>query len=193
MAWRISLGTRFCLCALILFGLPACATVGGHKLRQIYYFGIFDPSEQLPPSVYRIRVRGTSDWFSRINYAAGWVPAKFVDSLGTTIRFEEGSLAFENAEGESHEVQLKTGRRLMLWGPEGFRESPADHRLAVVMAASPEDFFGAIDDALGQLSAAKALELTSAPVVEAEITGAILETVRAKAEIDDFRSSLPTD
>ena len=36
-----------------------------------------------------------------------------------------------------------------MFGPEGFREAPKDHRLVIVMGASPEAFFGAIDRALG--------------------------------------------
>ena len=177
---------------LALFGGSACATMGGHKLRQVYYFGVFDPTEQLPPSVYRIRVRGTSSTFSRINYAAGWVPARFVDSVGTSIRFDEdkSTILFESEEGESHETELKAGRRLLLWGPEGFRESPANQRLAVVMAASPERFFAAIDDALGQLSAAKSIELTSAPMVEAEVYRELVAVNRAKNELDEYRESL---
>ena len=88
---------------------------------------------------------------------------------------------------------LETGRRMMLFGPEGFRAAPADHRLAVVMASDPSAFFEAIDSALGQLSAAKALEATTAPAIEAKITQALLASTREKAELDAFRVTLPQE
>lgn len=40
------------------------------------------------------------------------------------------------------------GRRLVLFGPEGFRESPANHRLVILMGTSPEDFFQAASGAI---------------------------------------------
>ena len=141
---------------------PSCATIGAHKLDQVYYLGIFDPHEQLPPSFYRIRVTGRSSFFSNINYAAGWVPAPFIDSLNTQVSFdnETGSLDFKDGE-TSRQVTLETGRGLMLFGPEGFRPAPRDHRLAVVMSGDPSKFFDSIQEAMGQLSAAKHIEKSS--------------------------------
>ena len=43
----------------------------------------------------------------------------------------------------------------MLFGPEGFREAPEDHRLVIVMGSNPERFFQAIDESLGVISQAK--------------------------------------
>jgi hypothetical protein len=53
---------------------------------------------------------------------------------------------------QQHTSQLQTGRRLVLFGPEGFREAPRDHRLVILMGTSPEEFFKAIDTALGEIS-----------------------------------------
>jgi hypothetical protein len=43
-----------------------------------------------------------------------------------------------------------------MFGPEGFREAPRDHRLVIVMGASPQKFFEAIDTALGDLAQVRA-------------------------------------
>lgn len=48
--------------------------------------------------------------------------------------------------------ELTGNRRLVLFGPEGFREAPKDHRLVIVMGMSPEDYFQAIDQALGNFA-----------------------------------------
>jgi hypothetical protein len=37
----------------------------------------------------------------------------------------------------------------MLFGPEGFREAPANHRLVIVMGSDPSAFFQGVDQALG--------------------------------------------
>ena len=186
------------LCGALCVFLPACSGLDScppldHRIHQVYYLGAFDPMGQLPPTVYRLRVRGWAPPISTVNYAAGWVPADFVDSLGTSIGLEDGQLTFERKDGSVGKAALETGRRMMLFGPEGFRAAPADHRLAVVMASDPSAFFEAIDSALGQLSAAKALEATTAPAIEAKITQALLASTREKAELDAFRVTLPQE
>jgi hypothetical protein len=40
-----------------------------------------------------------------------------------------------------------------MFGPEGFREAPRDHRLVVVMGSDPSVFFSAVDEALGSVAA----------------------------------------
>ena len=40
----------------------------------------------------------------------------------------------------------------MLFGPEGFREAPKDHRLVIVMGSSPDAFFNAMDNSLGAVN-----------------------------------------
>ena len=42
----------------------------------------------------------------------------------------------------------------MMFGPEGFREAPANHRLVVVMGADPSAFFEAVDQTLGVIAQA---------------------------------------
>ena len=50
---------------------------------------------------------------------------------------------------------LPTGRKLVLFGPEGFRPVPKNHRLVIVMGSNPEEFFKAIDESLGMISKVK--------------------------------------
>ncbi len=39
----------------------------------------------------------------------------------------------------------------MLFGPHGFREAPENHRLVLVMGSSPEEYFRALDTAIGEI------------------------------------------
>jgi len=132
---------------LLAAGSPA------HEVEQTYYLGIFDPQEQLPPAFYRIRVHGQSSSMYLTRFQSGWVHANLIDSLGTSIRFDkEGRVSIEKTSDAPEKIQ--SGRRLVMFGPEGFRESPADHRLVVVMGASPEKFFQAIDQTLASVNSA---------------------------------------
>src|SRR6266540_2996599 len=110
-----------------------------HELEQIYYVGVFDPEEQLPPTVYRLTVRGQVSLLSSTKFASGWVPAGVIDSLNGRIGLDAyGSGDVEFTQTNKHyNVNLKTGRRLMMFGPEGFREAPRNHRLVLVMGAKP--------------------------------------------------------
>lgn len=129
------------------------------EIEQTYYLGIFDPQEQLPPAVYRIRVRGQGSFITRTKFASGWVPADIVDTLNTSIRFDEnGDLKVDSASGG----RPNAGRRLVLFGPEGFLEAPADHRLVVVMGSSPEDYFRAINETMAQVSSIRQEQRDSA-------------------------------
>lgn len=166
---------------LILAGLSACdsfeknvalgvvgvtllgAQAPTHEIEQIYYFGTFDPQGQLPPQVYRIRVHGQASIISRTKFASGWVRASLIDSLGTTVGFQGKSDRVTISKGSDEELAaIQTGRRLVQFGPEGFREVPKDHRLVVVMGSSPEAFFEAIDTALGAVSEVRAEQRNSA-------------------------------
>lgn len=128
----------------------------GQELEQTYYLGVFDPREQLPPMVYRVRVRGQASVLSSMKFGSGWVPASIIDSLGTGVVFSDK----KGMEGVPELVQtgkgqtsgIQTGRRLVLFGPEGFREAPKDHRLVIVMGASPENWFNAMDQSLGAIT-----------------------------------------
>ncbi len=134
------------------------AAVGGvapaQELEQTYYLGVFDPEEQLPPAMYRLTVRGQASFLSGMKFASGWVPAGLIDSLNTTISgTTDGSGGLQLSQPPTNQaVSLATGRRLTLFGPEGFRQAPRDYRLVVVMGADPQAFFGAIDRALGAIS-----------------------------------------
>lgn len=160
------------LAASVCFALAACETIEGtvtlgtigatllgaqaptQEIEQIYYVGVFDPQEQLPPEVYRIRVHGQASFISLMKFGSGWVRADLIDSLGTTVGFNEETNAIEVKKSGDDDVfdNLKTGRRLVMFGPEGFREAPADHRLVIVMGSSPENFFKAIDQSLSVVS-----------------------------------------
>jgi hypothetical protein len=140
-------------------GVTVAATAVGsfapdREIEQTYYLGVFDPQDQIPPALYRIRVHGQASFLSTVHFASGWVPAQVVDSLGGPIVSDPDN--FNNPlsiSGPTNYVSnLKTGRRLVMFGPEGFREAPRDHRLVVVMGSNPQKYFEAIDKALGEVS-----------------------------------------
>ncbi len=130
------------------------ARSASHEIEQIYYFGVFDPQEQLPPQVYRVRVHGQASFISFMRFASGWVHASLIDSLATNVGFSDNGLTIEKADNDNL-PPFKTGRKLVLFGPEGFREAPKDHRLVLVMGSDPEAFFSAMDSSLGTLSLAR--------------------------------------
>ena len=135
------------------------AVVPGHEIEQIYYLGSFDPQEQVPPSLYRVRVRGQASLIGWMGFGSGWVPAELIDSLGSSVSINKADGKIMIAKAENDQIaKLTIGRRLMQFGPEGFREVPKDHRLVIVMGSSPEDFFHAIDEALGAVTTEKAAQ-----------------------------------
>jgi len=144
----------------IIGGVVGATLVGAqspsHEIEQIYYLGVFDPQEQLPETIYRITVRGQASIISFTRFASGWVPAAVIDSLGGKVHLSGDRDATDPltiGQPDAKVVsQLQTGRRLVLFGPEGFREAPRDHRLVIVMGSSPEEFFKAIDGALGEIA-----------------------------------------
>ena len=148
----------------IIGGTVAATLLGAsspsHEIQQIYYLGAFDPQGQLPPTVYRIRVHGQASFISFVKFASGWVPAAFIDSLSADVSFKAGKSASVQVDKGASETlaNLTTGRRLMLFGPEGFREAPKDHRLVVVMGSDPSEFFEAIDESLGEIAKLQAAQ-----------------------------------
>lgn len=141
---------------IVLWTAVGTAFVAGspaQEIEQIYYLGVFDPQEQVPPTVYRIRVHGQASFISNMRFGSGWVPAGLIDSLGTNIGFNDGSISIDQ-ESSDKLSSIQTGRRLVLFGPEGFREAPEGHRLVIVMGSSPEEFFNAIDRSLGVVNQA---------------------------------------
>jgi hypothetical protein len=125
------------------------------QIEQVYYLGVFDPLEQVPPMVYRLTVRGQSSALSTTKFASGWVPAGLVDTLGTQIGFAEAGAVRATPSAELTPEALRTDRRLMAFGPEGFREVPRDYRLVIVMGTTPEAFFNAVDQTLGDVAKAR--------------------------------------
>ena len=129
------------------------ARTPAQEIEQIYYLGVFDPQEQVPPTVYRVRVHGQASLISGMKFASGWVHANLIDSLGSHIEFDkEGGRVSITKGNEDELASLQTGRRLVLFGPEGFREAPKDHRLVIVMGSSPDKYFEALDKSLGVVS-----------------------------------------
>lgn len=125
------------------------------NLRQTYYLGVFDPREQLPPTIYRLRVHGQASALSRTAFASGWVRADLVDSLSGKVMTEKsnGSITEDVAmRVQKEEDRNALDRRLIMFGPEGFREAPKNHRLVVVMGSNPSSFFNAVDSALGTVA-----------------------------------------
>jgi hypothetical protein len=138
---------------------PVLARVPGSEIEQTYYLGAFDDEDQLAPTVYRVTVRGQASVVSGVGFGSGWVPADIIDSLttsvgsdveGRSVHVEQGPAATEVKD------ELTIGRGLVVFGPEGFRPAPRKHRLVIVMGASPQDFFRAMDELVGMASATRA-------------------------------------
>lgn len=182
-------------------GLFAGATAGitalgaqspADEIEQTYYLGVFDPQDQLPPQVYRIRVHGQSSFLNSTRFASGWVPASLLDSLGTSFEFDEDAGHVKTKKGDSDPGKtFDTGRRLMLFGPEGFREAPRNHRLVVVMGGSPEAFFQAVDRTLGVVAEAQAQQRNAA--VDGDLADALLRLRAERMALDELDRDVRTD
>ncbi len=149
-------------------GTLVLAQAPTQELDQTHYVGIFDPADQIPPMVYRIRVRGQASFISATSIQAGWVPAAVADSLSTNFSlFARGtettpapqltvtaSDKIEPVTLARHDTQ-RLNRRLVMFGPEGFREAPSDHRFVVVAGSSPDGFFKAVDQVMGDVAKAR--------------------------------------
>lgn len=137
-------------------GLVAGVTVAGSRspsqeIEQVYYLGIFDPQEQVPPSVYRVTVHGQASFIGLTKFASGWVPAETVDSLNTSIGYgTNGKVEFITQDTNRTATVFEPGRRMISFGPEGFREAPKNHRLVIVMGSNPSRYFEAVNSAFGK-------------------------------------------
>jgi len=122
-------------------------------IEQTYYLGSFDPRSQLPPAIYRIRVRGQSSFLNQTRFASSWVPAEVVDSLTASLSIDNksGKVSAERDVATSSSLE-GAGRALVMFGPEGFREAPRGHRLVVIMGANPEMVEQAFSSALGSVA-----------------------------------------
>lgn len=138
-----------------LVAAAGLAVTPNADLEQTYYLGSFDPQDQVPPAVYRIRVRGQSSVLNATRFASSWVPAEIVDALTGSISInpKDGSVDVRNDGGTSG---LTTGRGMVMFGPEGFREAPRNHRLVVIMGSSPETVEQAFSSALGTVARVRA-------------------------------------
>jgi len=175
--------------------IGAVTTIGSRTpttdIEQTYYLGTFDPQDQLPPLFYRIRVRGQASAISSTKFASGWVPAALVDSLGGKISLGDKGQANFSSSSSDQLSALKTGRRLVMFGPEGFRESPADHRLVVVMGSSPQAFFQAIDQTLGAV--AEQLDRERGSELQGELFEALLRLKEERGRLRDLEADLRVD
>ncbi len=219
VAWRVERGTgnpsasavllaAACGALLVCAGCATPAQTGGlavgvatavgsvvpaHELEQTYYLGVFDPEEQLPATVYRLTVRGQASFLSKMQFASGWVPAALIDSLNSRVGLnaDNASTVQFSQTSTNETVNLATGRRLMLFGPEGFREAPRNYRLVVVMGADPEAFFRAIDGALGVLSGAT-IERGNA-ALEKKLFEALVTTSSSRQNLNRLKSEVSED
>jgi len=175
------------------------ATIAGayapdREVEQIYYLGVFDPQDQVPTALYRIRVHAQASFISGVRFASGWVPAKVIDSLGgqvtTDLENFDSALSFTNAP-DRYTSEIKTGRRLVMFGPEGFREAPRDHRLVIVMGSNPQKYFEAIDKALGDVNAIN-LERNNT-VVEKKLFEELTRMQQAHDSVRDLQREVMQD
>jgi len=176
-------------------GIVVATILGGrspsHEIEQVYYLGVFDPDDQVPPSLYRLTVRGQASFISAMNFASGWVPASFVDSLGTRMEFKPkgGDLEFRTGQG-AEPVSLKVGRRLVMFGPEGFREAPADHRLVVVMGSNPQAYFTAVEEVMGAVAAARREQSQTAVDVRQKIREELLKLAEERVKLAELKATV---
>jgi hypothetical protein len=54
-----------------VIGTGVGAVIPGHDIEQVYYLGSFDPQEQVPPALYRVRVRGQASIISWMRFGSG--------------------------------------------------------------------------------------------------------------------------
>lgn len=76
----------------------------------------------------------------------------------------------------------------MMFGPEGFREAPPSHRLVIAMGSSPEKFFNAVDQALGNVAAAT--QGLSGPVLETSLFRELLRLKSERERLEDLRKDI---
>ena len=193
-SWLAGCATPEQTAALAIGGATVMAArTPSQELEQIYYLGVFDPEEQLPPTVYRLTVRGQASVMSGTRFASGWVPAGIIDSLNGRLNLDaygSGDVEFSQTNA-TYSVALKTGRRLMMFGPEGFREAPRDHRLVIVMGADPKKFFEAVDGALGEISSVSAERDNAA--LEKQLFEALVRTASSRDNLNHLKNEVAED
>ena len=166
-------------------GMTAAGLMPINEIEQTYYLGIFDPKEQIPPQVYRIRVHGQSSMGGG-KFASGWVPADLID----TLNLEENTENTLNYQNTSQSSPLK-GRKLMTFGPDGFRKVPQNHRLVMVMGSNANEFFNAASEALGNISKTKSSQ--NKVFLNAELFKALQDVTLEKQRLLDLMDDLSGD
>ncbi len=136
----------------IVGGTALAGQSPAQEIEQIYYLGVLDPMEQTPSAIFRLTVRGQASLISFTRFASGWAPAKLVDSLNSNLSFSEEGVVTSSKEERASLSKIETGRRLILFGPEGYREAPRNHRLVLVMSCNPEKYFEALGETLGTIA-----------------------------------------
>jgi hypothetical protein len=196
MAAACVIAMQGCSTPLVTNSAVAAAgtALAGHlptsNIMQTYYLGVFDPQEQVPSTIYRVRVQGQASALSATKFASGWVPANVVDSLSG--RITPDGVGHDGVDADkkerdalrAHLAKSALDRRLVMFGPEGFREAPRNHRLVVVMGSNPEGFFNAVDRALGVVAGA-----TQASPVGPDVLRTVWEEV---VRVREERRSLQT-
>jgi hypothetical protein len=169
--------------AIALAGTVGLSLTPSFDLEQTYYLGSFDPAGQLPPTLYRIRVRGQSSILNNTKFASSWVPAEVVDALtgSATLNTKTGAVSITSDTANPGFNINDSGRRLMQFGPEGFRSAPKGHRLVILMGADPEAVEQAFSSALGTV--AMATSGMSGNAVDREALKALLDMGRDKARL----------
>jgi hypothetical protein len=166
--------------------IGAAAVTPGTDLEQTYYLGSFDPRGQLPPAIYRIRLRGQASILNSTRFASSWVPAAVVDSLAGSANIklgkdDAGSVSISAPPDNVKSSLEGAGRRLMLFGPEGFRKAPEGHRLVVIMGSSPENVEQAFASALGTVAQARFGR--SAATLDRDLFGLLLELGQEREQL----------
>lgn len=179
--------------SLYATAIATAAVTPSADIEQTYYLGSFDPRDQLPPSIYRVRVRGQSSILNRTRFASSWVPAEVVDALTGSIQIDTGKGSGSGSVRlASDPTAAKTslegaGRGLMLFGPEGFREAPRGHRLVVIMGATPEEVEQAFASALGTV--AKVKFGRSGASLDKEAFGLLIELGQEREQLKTLAAS----
>ena len=174
--------------AILATGVVAASLTPSFDLEQTYYLGSFDPAGQLPPTLYRIRVRGQSSMLNNTKFASSWVPAEVVDALTGSAKLDvkSGNVKIERDADSNFNIN-DSGRRLMQFGPEGFRSAPKGHRLVILMGSSPEKVEQAFSTALGTV--ALAANGASGSTVDRDALKALLDMGRDKAQLQTILSA----
>jgi len=195
LLWLIALGGGCGAPEAIVAGVAGVTMIGSgipaQEIEQIYYLGVFDPREQIPSAIFRLTVRGQASAISGMRFACGWVPANVVDSLSTDLSFQNDKVVLPSAEERKALESIKTGRRLILFGPEGFREAPRSHRLVLVMGSSPEKFFQAVGQTLESVAKMEAEELDTQ--AGRKILAKLEELRRNRMELEVLREDVFRD